>query len=206
VNLSPKPAYGISLQYSNFGLSQQPGTRSLNDTVKIDQVTQSIIFMPRYMLQRDNAVHTFMYLFSNQMLNDRNKFQSQNLNMTTINHTLSYVVFLNNLNLGIDASAYLINTALSAGTNKSTGGSLGLNRGFFKNMLNTAVNATYNTNSFNGVNDGNTLQFRGNAQMNVTKHHRFRIDINYTKNKSITEQFNKSFSELLTTVMYSYTF
>jgi hypothetical protein len=205
-NISPKPEYGISLQYANFGVSQRPGVRSLNDTVKIDQVTRSIIAAPRYMLQRDKAIHTISYVFANQSLNDRNKFNSQNFDMTSVNHTLSYVLYLNNVDVSIDASGFVTNTKIVAGNSNSAGGSIGLGKTFFKNMLNSTINGTYSSNTFNGASDGNTIQIRTVHQLRVAKHHSFRADVNYTMNKSVSGAVNRSFNELLTTIAYSYTF
>ncbi len=205
-NYSPKPAYGISLQYANYGISQKPGLKKLSDTVTLDQVTQSIIASPRYTLQKENAIHNFVYLFSDQTLNDNNRFNAQNYNMTSINNTVSYSVFMNRSSLGFDAAVYSISTKVSAGTTNNLGGSLGLSKSFFKNALSSLLNASYSTNTFEGASDGSTLQIRTTHQLTASRQHRFRIDGLYTHNESRSEVLNQTFSEYLLTIGYTYSF
>jgi hypothetical protein len=206
LNLNPKPEWGLSIAYANFGITQQPGLKSINDTVALNQVTHSITFTPRYTLAREGAIHTLVYLFTDQILNDRNKINSQNLDMSSINNTLSYVVFINKLDLSIDASFYHVNTIVTAGTSKSTGASIGGNRNFLKNKLSSTLNGTYATNSFEGQNDGYTIQMRTSHQYKVNKHHQFKMDLTYTNNLSKSEAVNGSFNEWLCMVGYNFSF
>ena len=205
-NYAPTQAFGIGVQYANFGITQRPGLRSLTDTITIDQVTQSIMLSPRYTLTRDKAQHTFLYLFSNQSLNDRNRFASQDFGMTNINNTLSYVLYLTKSGLSIDASAYQVNTTVSVGQSTSLGGSAGINKGFLENRLTTGVSANYSSNSFEGAPGGSTLQMRGTGQYTYSKRHRLRADYVFTSNESATQAVNRAFRENLLTLQYAYSF
>ncbi|MGC4057098.1 MAG: hypothetical protein QM743_03125 [Chitinophagaceae bacterium] len=205
-NISPKPHYGISLSYSNYGITQKPGLKSLSDTTRLDQVTHSIVATPRYTWQRSSSIHTFVFVFCDQTLNDNNKLNTQHFNMTTVNNTLSYSVFLNGSGVGINASAYKVNTKVSVGVTTSTGGTLGLSKNLLKNRLSSAAGVNYSINTFAGANDGSTLQLNTNHVLAAGRRNRFRADLVYTLNNSKSGALNRSFHELLVTVGYSYQF
>lgn len=205
-NISPKPNYGLSITYANYGITQKAGTKSLSDTTRLDQVTHSIVATPRYTLQRPDAIHSFVYLFCDQTLNDNNKFNSQQFNMTTINNTLSYNLYLNKSGVGINASLYTVNTKLAVGNTSSAGGTLGLSKAFLKNALSSAAALNYSANTFNGQQDGSTLQLNTNHVFAVSRKSRFKADALFTLNESKSGAVNRSFREFLLTIGYSYLF
>jgi len=206
LNLAPKPHWGLSLQYTNFGISQRPGLRPVNDTVVLDQITQSAVVSPRYTIQGANTSHTFVYLLSLQNLNDRNALRSVNYDLTTVNNTLSYVLGLPS-GLSVDASAYRVSTSVQAGTSVSNGAAVGASQTFGKaRALASALSANWSTNEFGGQSDGSTLQLRTTHTVTFLKKHRLRLDATYTDNKSLTEAVSKSFQEYVASIGYSYTF
>jgi hypothetical protein len=203
-NYNPKPAFGISAVYSNFGTSQSPGLKSLNDTVVLNQVTHSITLSPRYTLIKEKAMHNFIYNFSNQFLNDRNKMNSSNFNMNVTNHTFTYTLGVGNFST--DLSLYTVKSKVNVGTNISKGASLGLGTVLFKSIWNTSLSTSYNINSFNEVSDGYTLQLAWTNSFRLGKHNTVNLNANYLINESLSQSFNKSFNEFTGTIRYNYTF
>jgi hypothetical protein len=204
INYNPIPVFGISAMYTNFGTSQSPGLKSLNDTVVLNQVTHSITFSPRYTLIKEKTMHSFIYNFSNQFLNDRNKINSSNFNMNVSNHTFTYALGIGNFST--DLSLYSVKSKVSVGTNLSNGASLGVGAVFFKSIWNTSLSSSYNINRFNEISDGYTLQLAWTNTFKIAKHHAMNLNTNYLINESLSQSLNKSFNELTGTIRYNYTF
>lgn len=203
--IRPKNNYGASFQYSNYGSTQRPGLKSINDTIVLNQVTNSIVIAPYYMIMRKIVNHTFIYTFTNQTLNDKNKINSQNYSMTVINNSLNYAFNHMQSMFRFDIGGFVVKTKLAQGEGKSNGGSVGVGK-TIKKFWNTGVNITYSTNSFQGASDGFTMQTRWNNSYRADKHNSFSGSVSMTNNQSKTNQVSRSFTELLATITYNYTF
>ncbi len=68
ISLQPAPEWGIDFQYSNYGMQSSPR----NDTLRIDNISQSFILSPRYMFNAFGAVSTAMLTYSLQAFTDFN--------------------------------------------------------------------------------------------------------------------------------------
>ncbi len=68
VSLQPAPEWGLDVQYSNYGM--QSGTR--NDTLRVDNVSQSLMISPRYTFNAFGAVSTALITYSLQAYTDFN--------------------------------------------------------------------------------------------------------------------------------------
>jgi hypothetical protein len=206
LNYSPLPKYGVSLTFLNYGTTQSPGLKSINDTVRLDQVTNSIIITPRYTLSKPKAMHNFVLNLSNQSLNDKNKFNSENFEMTVNNATLTYVVTLLKSNYSFDVSPFIVQSNISAGKSVNMGGNVGVSKVFFKNKINTNLSGSYSTNQFNGESNGYTLQARLNGGYRLDKHHKIQLQLVHVINESKTTLASRSFNESTGTINYSYSF
>ncbi len=206
LNYNPAPKYGISLTYLNYGTTQSPGLKSISDTVKLDQVTNSIAITPRYTISKPNAIHNIVLNLSNQSLNDKNKFNSDNFEMNVTNATLTYVVSLLKSNYSFDISPFYVQSKISAGVSTNLGGNIGVNKSFFKNKFNTSLSSSYSTNQFNNATNGYTLQARFNGGYRVDKHHRLQLQLVHVINQSQSTLISRSFNESTGTINYSYSF
>lgn len=206
INYNPKPAFGVSFTYMNYGTTQSPGLKSISDTVRLDQVTNSIIVVPRYTLTKINAVHNVVLNLSHQALNDKNRFNSDNFEMQVSNATLTYVLTLLKSNYSFDISPFYVQSKFSAGTTISKGGNLGVSKSFLKNKLSSGLSASYSTNTFNNTNNGYTIQSRFNSAYRLDKHHKLQLQLIHVINESKAAVVSKSFNETTGTLQYSYTF
>ena len=68
ISIQPAPEWGVDLQYSNYGMQSSPR----NDTLRVDNISQSFIFSPRYMFNAFGAVSTAMITYSLQAFTDFN--------------------------------------------------------------------------------------------------------------------------------------
>lgn len=200
--------FGINGQFSNYGMLSKGIQKSISDTVLLNQITNNIMFVPYYILPGEKRNHTFMYMFSNQTLNDKNKINSQDFSMNLMNHTLSYSLSLNESRIRVDISAFTMTSeiAAAAGAVKSNGGSLGIAKSTENRKITTSLNATVSSNTYQGSSDGSTVQARWNNVFKVNKHHAFTANLTVTHNKTKSAVISKDFTEFLGMVMYNYMF
>lgn len=68
LSIQPAPEWGVDVQYANYGM--QSGPR--NDTLRIDNISQSLVISPRYTFNAFSAVNTAMLTYSLQAFTDFN--------------------------------------------------------------------------------------------------------------------------------------
>ena len=205
-NYTPSQKFGVQASFMNYGTTQSPGLKSINDTVRLDQVTNSIIIVPHYTIIKQKLIHNIVLSLSNQSLNDNNKFNSSNFNMNVSSATLNYVINLLKSNYAFDVSPFYIKSTIQAGDAVNIGGSVGASKSFLKNKLSNSLSATYSTNTFNNVSNGYTIQGRYNVSYRVDKHHRLQVQAIYSNNNSISALVSRSFTETTGILQYSYSF
>ncbi len=206
INYNPSQKFGLAVTYMNYGTTQSPGLKSISDTVRLDQVTNSIIIVPRYTLIKKNAIHNFVLNLSNQSLNDKNKFNSNNFQMNVSNAALSYVLNLIKSNYSFDITPFYVQSKIAAGTSINMGGNAGINKSFLKNKLANGISASYSTNQFNKADNGYTLQGRFTSAYRVDKHHKLQLQLTHVINESKATVVSKSFNETTGVLQYSYSF
>ncbi len=67
---SAKSGFGVSAQFSNFGITQNPVTKNIADTTLLEQVNQMFSLTPRYLLRTSEAVHFFQVSAFRQSLSN----------------------------------------------------------------------------------------------------------------------------------------
>ncbi len=68
ISLQPAAEWGMDVQYSNYGMQSSPR----NDTLRVDNISQSFVFSPRYTSSAFGAVSTAMLTYSLQAFTDFN--------------------------------------------------------------------------------------------------------------------------------------
>lgn len=207
INYNASQKFGISLNYSNFGTTQSPGSKSLNDTTKIDQISHSLVVVPRFTFIKGNTlIHNLIFSGSYQNLNDRNKLNSTNFEMKNTNINTNYLIgFIPqkvNINVGVNTNY----NVLSVGKALSYGFNTGLNYTFAKDKINISEQFTWNKNSFNKLSNGSTLQNSLNLSYQFIPHNTFSLNMQFTHNNAIDETINPTFTEFMGLLTYSLTY
>ena len=208
IDYQANATFGMTLQYSNFGTSQSPGSKSLNDTAKIDQISHSIVFVPRVLLlKKDNKLmHNIVLTSSFQILNDKNKLNSTSYEMKTLNNNVNYLFgYLPkkiNTNIGFNTNY----TITAAAKMLSFGFTTGIANTFAKDKLNSSVQYTWNKNYLNSSSNGYTMQANVVLTYAPVNHHSLSLDMSLTNNKSIDTTINPSFTEFTGLVRYTLTY
>jgi hypothetical protein len=88
----PVQAYGLDIQLSNFGVSQQPGLKSISDTAQLRNINMQIIISPRVFLSGGDLNHLINVILGYNNLNDKNDFTRDLTEIQSTNLTGSYTV------------------------------------------------------------------------------------------------------------------
>ncbi len=143
VNWAPSAEFGVDGQFSNYSMSNSSAAFQLNDTTRVENVTQSFSLAPRYMLMSSSMQHFLMLFVTKQTYADRNILTGK---LSDNDVTTAMLNYSGTLMSGIGFSGAVqyteVNTAYL--TNIIRGITLGVNRGFLENKLNAGLSYTLN--------------------------------------------------------------
>ncbi|HEY6953079.1 MAG TPA: hypothetical protein VI758_11770 [Bacteroidota bacterium] len=138
VNAQATDQLGLDLQYSNYGMLSTPK----NDTLRIENISQSITVGPRYTFQAFDVPNNLIASYSYQDVNDKNVITSAlNRNQSSSFMTVWALSFPSSLNF---ATTFL-KTSSTVATLKTgiTTFSETVGYQFFQNTLNTSLTLGY---------------------------------------------------------------
>jgi hypothetical protein len=216
VSYNPGQTFGIDVQYSNFGISQQLLTKYVNpnpnkplyDSVRINQVSRSITLSPHLSFIGTKYVNIITASFSFQNLDDKNPNTSttNNFNSTlaVVTHSIN---FLQSKWLATQSITYF-DTKLSAGDVSDLGYTLGVSKNIERKKLTINANASYYFNSLAGHQIGNTVRITGGAGFVVFKNQSLQAGVGLiaTNNKASGSALANNSSQLTTYLRYNVSF
>lgn len=140
---APDPMFNIDGNYSNYSMSSADGAVTVNDSTRLDNVSESWSISPRLSITGSGAQHFLMLLLTRQAFTDENLLTGTNSDNDVLTALLSYT-------LGF-ASGYGFSTAFVFTevhtvflTNIVRGLTLEANRAFFDNTLNASLSWAIN--------------------------------------------------------------
>lgn len=207
VSFNPgKGKYGLDVNYSNFGITQTPGLRPLNDTIRLAQNNANINISNRLAFVKTKRVHSVVLNTSFQSLTDLNRFTSTN------NDNKNYSINLLYANSGVKRGGIGYQASFNYNTFLTNvlafdlvGGNVGLNYGHKKGKYTTGLNTSYQININDGEQVGAVTNVGINIQVQPFKQHGLRFQttwLNSTNSKVASQAFNEIFGN----VSYLYTF
>lgn len=206
---NPATAFGIDVQLSNYGISQQAGLRPVIDTLKLAQNNFSATINTRYTLQNDEVVNLFTASATWQQLSDLNQRTAVFTNNTNTNLNLGY--FYQRVKTGLGANLLLSYTQADLAQGRQTkfyGPTLGLNKGFLQNKLSTSINGSYLINQqadpAGEPQRGQIINASASANYQVAKRQTLNLQLLYlNSNTGLVEQ---RYNELRGTIGYGISF
>lgn len=72
VNWMPAPSFGLDAQYSNYSMSSSAGSLPVNDSTRIQNVSESYSLTPRYTVTTGSMQYFFMLFLTRQNYSDEN--------------------------------------------------------------------------------------------------------------------------------------
>lgn len=180
ISINPNNTFGIDVSYSGFHLDQKKNQIKASDSTRLAQQSNTITFMPRVMFVKPLYSDVVSLATSFTHINNR---VSVNGPIMTTNF---YTTLTNLINLAKSGWSFTTglnyNAAKSAGIKLiSTGGVLGISKGFFNNRLSVSNNTTVLTNKSNGNNIGKTISSDLQMNVEVKRRQHFTIGGNYTQ-------------------------
>ncbi len=196
------PALRMDWVYSNFGIQQRNVIANLNDSIRIDQVSQSLQWQSRYQWSQQLRPQFVSLMISYQELAPR----TRDLNILT--DTRSYQGFaiysygIPVYKLNISANAHMLIHTQALGSTRSTGLGASVQHSTLKNKLQMQVGARYYTNSFENVRSGNTWTFDVSGNVKITETWTASVSIRHLQSQGAVNQqsalFNESFAQIHT--------
>ncbi len=206
LSYNPVRQFGITINYSNYSINQQPGRVQIADSVKLYQTNGTFMVMPHVqLLSKNNKTSHFISLVFTQMnLDDKNSYTSNINSFSTINYIFSYNITF--IKAGLTALMTLNNNKveMSTGNSSNAGGTIGISKRFFKNKITTGIT----TNISQNTNDQQTMlvfNYGLAGQARLGKHHRIRLRINFISKKDKTND-NQQANEQIGDLSYVFTF
>ena len=206
---NPATAFGIDLQLSNYGISQQAGLRPIIDTLKLAQNNFSATVNTRYTIQNEEVVSLFTLSATRQQLSDLNQITAALTNNTNTNLNLGY--FYQRVKNGLGGNLLVSYTEANLAQGMATkfyGPTLGVSKSFLTNKLSTSANVSYlinkQTSLLGQALNGQIINVSANAGYQLAKRQNVSMQLLYlNSNTGIAEQ---RYNELRGTFGYGISF
>ena len=216
ISCNPSQVFGIDLQYSNFGISQQVLTQyvspnpnhPLYDSVRISQVSQSITLSPHVLLANASTVNSISATFSYQNLSDRNPVSSPSGNFNSSIAVLTHSISFLQRKWQFSQSLTWLDTKLATGNTGNIGYTMGASKSIEKKKLAINGNLGYYRNLLAGASVGSTFNISAGAGIRIGKHQSIQGGAGMIDNntKSSNGSPGNHFTQLTTYIRYNFSF
>ncbi|RYY54740.1 MAG: hypothetical protein EOO09_13200 [Chitinophagaceae bacterium] len=194
INYNPSARFGVSFNYSNFGITQNPLRTSASDEI-FKQVSQSFTLVPYLSFINDNSVKNIQFISSLQSLNSPMKTINTTADQHTLMGSLIYSHTWLKKQFSFNTSLNYNNTSLPDGDIGSKGGGVGFSIPVYKNRIALSTNGSWNSNTFNGMSNGYTINADVSTSVRILKRNSVQLGFNYLKNKATDQTVVQSFDE-----------
>lgn len=200
VNVSyNKPAYGIDLRYTNFGITQDRGLNPIIDQFRVARVNHNLSSVFRYNIISEAISHGFIFVGNLQSLVDLNDFTKPNTKSNSKTANVSYQLDLPKKAFGINGNMNYTIAEISGGNSVFYGPTIGINQSFLKSKLGLNAAASYQWQRTNQVATGNIISLNLNTSYKISQRNAANIALGYLKSNSkdvLTPAFNELRSNL----------
>ncbi len=210
INYVPIQQYNININYTNYGVTQKPGTQPINNQIEIAQVNQQLTVTQNVnLMSKDKSMmHMLLLLWNYQSLTDDNNTTSQfsefQSHLLSPRYTFSYIPW--RLTAGAGYNYNIFNF-----TNRETknfGPSATLSKVFKKPHINISTSFNYyqiETKDTNGTNNSDAFTVSLQSKYKLTKKHQFsaRVHLNNGNTSGINPL---NYSETKIDLGYVYSF
>jgi hypothetical protein len=143
VNWMPGPAFNIDGNYSNYSMASGAGSLPVNDSTRLDNVSESWSLSPRLALTGTNTQHFLMLLLTRQIFTDENLLTGASSDNDVLTALLSYTLGFAS-GYGFSGSFLFTEVHTAFITNIVRGLTVEVNRSFFSNALNSSLSYAIN--------------------------------------------------------------
>ena len=206
LNFNPSTKWGMSLMYSNFGITQSPLPKSLTDTTRINQVNHALSFSPRLNIQKKSAQHGLQMVISYNALNNLGASLGASAENTSYTGSLNYNFQHVPSSFSAGISPSIISTRTQPGIFEARGSAVNVGKALLKGKMVFNYALGYFNNTFNGSANGYTLTNLFVVSGNFPKWPTFSLTAQHIQNTSSVATISPSFSELFASITVTYNF
>ncbi len=205
LNINPKPHFGFSLNYSNYGTDLNSGRVQLNDSILFSIINQSLGGSLRFSKTKGKITKSFVLNAQTQSLQDNNIVTRANTESNTmvVSASFSKGNGQKGINWSLNGNYTQVNN--NAGTFQLIGPAFNIRKNLNKVKLNLSAIASFQQKIKQGEMDGNITNIGGNLNYTFFKKHNLGLMLsalfNRTNNNSIY-----TFNEQRVSLRYSYNF
>lgn len=199
-------AFGASVQYSNYGISQDRGLNPVIDTLRVSRTNHNVNAMLRYTLANEQLQQSFILVGNYQALVDLNKSTAGGTETNSKTGNLSWQgAFLKS---GFNVSASYNYTVADAPFLHAVihGPSVGLDKQLWQSRITLNTNWSYQLQTNNDTKAGRYISGTFTGSVRVSKRNALNATLGYLQSISDDEQQSPSFKEFRTNFTYAYTF
>lgn len=183
VNYNPSPRFGISANYTNNGITNNPLANSPGNEL-FKQVNNSLMLMPYFIWANEKNIKNLNIISTWQALTTPHNYLGSQPGQNTWSLTTTYNQSWIKTGINGNASANFIQTETVSGKVGSYGGTLGGAAPIWKKKINMNASVSYLQNSFNNKNNGHSIRGTLGLTMPAGRHHNFQLLGNYLDNTS----------------------
>jgi hypothetical protein len=192
IAFSPKPIYAIDASFSNYGLAQQAGLISVNDTFRVAQVSRNTQLNQRINIQNKKRILGFQLGVGYQVLKDLNSYSTNSMSENQILFAnLNSNYFRTRDKLSFTSGLTFNKTKSFLNDRVGLGPLIGIGKSFINNKLKISGNFMYQFIWLNEISSGAimTSYFTGNYQLKGG--HQFQLNVNFLHSNSTLQMFSE---------------
>jgi hypothetical protein len=185
INYLPIQQYNLNLNYTNYGVTQKPGTQPINNQREIAQVNQQLTVTQNLnLISKDKTkMHLLLLLWNYQNLTDDNnstaQFSEFRSNILSPRYKFSYLPW--HFTAGIGYNYYIFK--FTSRETKNTGPSATFSKMFKKPNINISTSFHFykiESTDINGIKKSNASTISFQSKYRLTKKHQFftRVHLN----------------------------
>lgn len=200
ISYSPSSEFGITLQANDLITSQDAGLLPLNDTMRMEQRSPSVMVSPHYLIGDTLLAHGINGTLSYQTLVDDNRFTSQYTEYTSIGADVGYTLSMAHAGLMLGASLSHHRLSNLGGTYTSNGLALNGSKTLDENRV--TLDGSFGVSLASGT---TTINAGIGGGYRPTESHAVNLELSLTTSRS-SDVVSRSFLEYITVLSYAYSF
>ena len=197
--------FGFNAMYANFSGEQGKGLKIPNQATQQSYVSQNMVLMPRLTFVKEKLTHFHTLMLNKQWMTDRNP-NTANLTeyqVDNLNYNSNFVFNKSGFMIGVNYLLSIFNSEMN--TNRLNGIGLNLAKPFFQNKMNLSLAANGTQQKLNGEPFADILNVALQNTYNLNLHHGLTLRGTYLDNKA-KNGTGVSFNEYNIDLGYTYTF
>ena len=205
IAINPNRNFGLNIQYTNFGFTQNPTSIGVMDTVRLEQVSQSLTVMPRLSLFKNGLIHVFTLTAAYNELADRSKSSGFDAGLTALTLNFLYNLNLTSSAVNMQGGLFYRQTENAFLTTSFRGFRIGAGKSFAEGKFTANAGFNFFQNLLNESSNGLTQQITLTANYKIGKHHGLFVNLFRTGNSG-AQNTGKDFSEFAGRTGYTLNF